>query len=307
MKGNMFLGYAAGSVGDVTFARSKGQQVARARNRKPNNPKTRRQMTQRSLFMCPVKFFSRGRSALFDFAFESKTAQESDYNAFMRLNAKNGIMLRKSDYANGSFPAIGSYIMSQGSLPNITQSFSTSNNAYGATTSAVATDETVETLTIGQFSQRLIESGEWMSGDILTLVSIRSGSVFSDFDPTNPIVVQGSVTWNIDQIIVDVADSRLVSSVLTDLSVSISTRGTKNIGFHSEQLGENDIAGFCAIHSRRTDGGLKVSTTELCNSSGVLSAFNVCDEDAYKDAVLADWKANEDAILDGLIAYRGRR
>ena len=39
-KGNMLMGYSRGSVGDVTFARIKGQQIARARNRNPKNPKT---------------------------------------------------------------------------------------------------------------------------------------------------------------------------------------------------------------------------------------------------------------------------
>lgn len=48
-KGNMLLGMSRGSVGDVTFYRSGGSQRARARNRKPANPMTVRQQTQREV------------------------------------------------------------------------------------------------------------------------------------------------------------------------------------------------------------------------------------------------------------------
>jgi hypothetical protein len=46
-KGNLFLGMARGSVGDVTFTHVDGEQVARARNRAPKNPKTAIQLLQR--------------------------------------------------------------------------------------------------------------------------------------------------------------------------------------------------------------------------------------------------------------------
>lgn len=46
-KDNLFLGYARGSVGDVTFSRIGGQQVARGRNRAPRNPQSPLQLVQR--------------------------------------------------------------------------------------------------------------------------------------------------------------------------------------------------------------------------------------------------------------------
>lgn len=46
-KGNMLLGYSRGKVGDVVFTRFNGQQVAKARNRNPKNPKTEAQCVQR--------------------------------------------------------------------------------------------------------------------------------------------------------------------------------------------------------------------------------------------------------------------
>lgn len=46
-KGNLFLGFGRGSVGDVVFSHVDGEQVARARNRSPRNPKTALQLLQR--------------------------------------------------------------------------------------------------------------------------------------------------------------------------------------------------------------------------------------------------------------------
>lgn len=46
-KGNMLLGYSRGKVGDVVFTRFNGQQVAKARNRNPKNPKSEAQCVQR--------------------------------------------------------------------------------------------------------------------------------------------------------------------------------------------------------------------------------------------------------------------
>lgn len=46
-KGNLFLGFARGKVGSVVFSRVDGEQVSRARNRSPRNPKTPLQLLQR--------------------------------------------------------------------------------------------------------------------------------------------------------------------------------------------------------------------------------------------------------------------
>lgn len=46
-KGNLFLGFGRGKVGDVVFTRIAGEQVTRARNRSPKNPQTPIQLLQR--------------------------------------------------------------------------------------------------------------------------------------------------------------------------------------------------------------------------------------------------------------------
>ena len=122
-KGNMLLGMSRGSVGDVTFYRSGGSQRARARNRKPANPMTVRQQTQRSKFANAVKFYKQVTSNFFRFAYEDKKVNESDYNAFMRHNVGNSGYIGAQASKIATWPALGQWEITNGSLPSIDVEF----------------------------------------------------------------------------------------------------------------------------------------------------------------------------------------
>ena len=115
-KGNMLMGYARGAVGDLVFSRVKGNQVTKARNRQPANPKTSKQVYQRAKFINAVRFYQRGVQNLFKFAYEDKTAQESDFNAFMRHNTARAIPVGKNASEESNYPAISNWVTSFGSL-----------------------------------------------------------------------------------------------------------------------------------------------------------------------------------------------
>ena len=57
-KGNLFLGFGRGKVGDVVFSRQGGEQVSRARNRAPKNPKTPLQLLQRVVMKTTSEAYS---------------------------------------------------------------------------------------------------------------------------------------------------------------------------------------------------------------------------------------------------------
>ena len=90
-KGNLFLGMGRGSIGDVTFYRADGQQLARVRNRRPKNPKTEAQLYQRAIMATVVKAYQAGK-AIFDHSFEGFSVGAQNQRQFMSLNAK---MLRQ--------------------------------------------------------------------------------------------------------------------------------------------------------------------------------------------------------------------
>ena len=89
MKGNIFLGFGRKSVGDVVFYKRKGstEQMARARNRNPHNPKTDKQLYQRAIMATVLQAYSAGK-AIFDHSFEGHSVPDGSMRRFMSLNLR---------------------------------------------------------------------------------------------------------------------------------------------------------------------------------------------------------------------------
>lgn len=127
-KGNLFLGMGRGSVGDVTFYRADGQQLSRARNRKPRNPKTNAQLIQRAISATIVQAYKAGR-VIFDHSFEGKSVPSGSQRAFLSVNMRKlreQVLSQIELEANGTtasvvsprsvYPVPNSYRISEGTL-----------------------------------------------------------------------------------------------------------------------------------------------------------------------------------------------
>lgn len=301
-KGNMLLGKSRGSVGDVTFSQINGQQIAKARNRNPANPRTLKQCFQRGRFAAAVKFYTRGTQALYKFAFENKRQTESDYNAFMRENVKIAPAISKAAFDNYDYPVIAPFIMSKGSLSPV-------NVIYQSSTFIMPIRERVgeETMTtIGQLSTALLANEAYQVGDIMTFVVLESD--YSGDVPDVTAEGSGKTTWVIKQFIIDPDSTDTIVSVLEMTVNGYEIGGTPYLAL---TLAENDyqFTAATAIHSRNTAQGLKVSTQELVLSSTATTAYNNSQADAHKEAVAVSWRTagavdmQPDAILQGSIAY----
>lgn len=87
-KGNLFLGYARGKVGDVVFSHQYGEQVTRARNRSPKNPKSPLQTLQRVCMNSVSKAYSYFKD-ICDHSFEGKLQGTPCQSEFARLNVEH--------------------------------------------------------------------------------------------------------------------------------------------------------------------------------------------------------------------------
>lgn len=303
-KGNVLLGMARGAVGDVVFSRLKGQQVARARNRQPANPRTSSQMYQRALFTDAVKFYTRGRRNLFQFAFENKKANESDYNAFMRENAKRGVVISKAAFDNYGYPALGNFIMSKGTLPPMVESSLTNK---GMTIEKIfSATEAPAVATLGDISKILIDGVDTLAGDIITFVTIVVN------DNTNvPSVdgVGGNTTWVINQIQLDSNSTQpLIDYGLTAAQVFSEGSAVVNVTQGIDTILNTTIAAGVVIHSRNTANGVRVSTEELQLNSVATTAIDAARQRSYIDAVVESWRITQqapvvsEAVMQGSIA-----
>lgn len=182
--GNLFQGMARGSVGDVTFTRINGQQVARVRNRKPKNPRTNKQLYQRAIMATVMRAYSAGR-AIFDHSFEGVKFGQDNQRKFLALNTRKLRDLAAADLANSVAgtasrilfagpgvvaPTPSPYIISEGTLPvglmtpRVLAASSAEWGGYDLTQPAI-----VERETQAQYAQRCIDMGAVHPDDIYTI------------------------------------------------------------------------------------------------------------------------------------------
>lgn len=122
------MGMGRGSVGDVTFYRADGQQLSRARNRKPRNPKSNAQLIQRAISATIVQAYKAG-SVIFDHSFEGKSVPGGSQRAFLSTNmrklreqilAQINLTAEQTDASIVSpravYPVPNAYRISEGSL-----------------------------------------------------------------------------------------------------------------------------------------------------------------------------------------------
>lgn len=158
-KGNFILGTGSSSIGDVTFARRNGQQIARVRVRKIKNPKSYGQAEQRMISAEVVKFYS-PLSGVLETSFEGLSKSES-YAKFLSINMNlaraNGWPAKKG--ATLPFP----FQLSAGSLP--------SPEVVGGTLITDEPGEGVTPATLGEISALIIAKYDGLqNGDQVTCI-----------------------------------------------------------------------------------------------------------------------------------------
>lgn len=258
-KNNMLLGYARGKVGDLVFQRRKGEQITKARNRNPNNPRTWAQQMQRVRMYAPVAFYKKATENFYRFAFENKKPNETDYNAFIRenLNAFQGPYFTRSQVQQ-KYPALAPYIVSTGNLqgvdvvditrtgPNITVNFKSPNIDIN------------ENTTISSISQNLIKENGMQNRDMITAVLIVATGI--EQTPTN-IKYSGETSFEYKQFIVDIEDTRKANDVYPGM---FSDEYTDNVTFvFNKTTATNDAIGASFIVTRRNNGKISASTARM--------------------------------------------
>lgn len=102
--GNLFLGTANRSVGDVTLYRSRGQQRARVRVRNVANPRSYLQLLTRSILANVSRLYSLGYS-VFSNSFQHYPAAVDAQSYFLKVNTALLRSLFVADFNNASQPS----------------------------------------------------------------------------------------------------------------------------------------------------------------------------------------------------------
>lgn len=188
----MLLGYARGSVGDLTFYRRNAQQITRARSRVVKNPKTLAQQMQRAIMRTAVGAYGVIKS-ICDHSYEGVAYGADSYAKFLKLNLD---MLRSLAAAGGentkSFLPSGfnglvamPWVLSKGSIAwNGAQSIYFTGGItfdFGYFT-ATAVDE----VTYEQFANALGAR----EGDQITLIAFKKRTDIDESSCLEPVIAR---------------------------------------------------------------------------------------------------------------------
>lgn len=290
-----YVGNARGKLGEAVFLRSKGNTVARAYNPSPANRRTYNQQAQRSIFSSAVKFFSRGVQNLFVFAFEHKRTQESDYNAFMRYNAKRGIYFGPEQNDDDTYPALGPFVMTRGSLGLNQVSWGT----YGPSLDVASSlRELPILLTWGDVSRLLVDLG-FSDKDIITYLFISTDS--QPGSPAQPIVGNSAVPdWALKQFTVDLNNVQPVEEL--GISVTLEGPGIVRVAYNGWVPSDVNIEACTVVVSRIVNGTLRVSNSDLLLNEPGRLAYDYGTSREWRLSVMSAWGAERDTILQGGIS-----
>ena len=165
---NFWLKGAKKKLAGSVIYKAGGQTIQRSLAESVSNPQTRSQMEQRVKWSNMVNFYRANRDWM-KYAYESKKANQSEYNKFMSLNVSSSRIYFTKQAAAAGACIVDEYIMTQGSLPSITY------NRVGAEvlTNIFLDDATDldETSTVAEFSQAILNANPGIhEGDQISLL-----------------------------------------------------------------------------------------------------------------------------------------
>lgn len=167
---NFWLKGSKKRLGGAVLYEAMGQTRARELATSVSNPRTEAQMNQRIKWSNLVNFY-RANATWMKYAFETKKANQSEYNKFMSVNVTASRIALTKDAAASGACIVYPYIMTQGSLPSIEW-----QNAPSVVKSNVflAPNDTMEDYTtVAEFSGALLQYNPALrEGDQLSFIRL---------------------------------------------------------------------------------------------------------------------------------------
>lgn len=300
-KGSSYWGTARGKIGNTVVSVVRGQRIERAWQPSVRNPRTPPQMIQRAKFFAAVEFYKNSRQGLFRMAFEDKRQTESDYNAFMRHNAKIAPMLSRQviDMGDGSnAQAIWTWQVSDGSLdPVVVNTVPDAPRTYSVNFVA----EVGNITTVGQLSTALINSGAYMAGDIVTIVEHVTDLTNASIDDGEGLLPAFIGVGGVQNqfIIKQFALSTTSNTPLSNFNLAYN-EDQGALVLTSFTTTQNIMRTAAVIVSRPGDS-LKVSTAVMAPDSYTIDQFATMKTEDWHQGILTQWKTAEAVILEGAL------
>lgn len=279
-RSNIFLGLASGKIGDVVYARSRGQQIARVRV-VPNNPRTARQQAQRVRMAAVAALYRAARPVLKD-SFTIRHGFESSYNAFARNAIGLAPFFTKQMVANClalPMPAQAS----RGQLaPVIADVSSEASGSVARMPSYGLTDDN----TVGDWSEYFLTANpSYKNGDKVTFIAVV-------FTPNEEVPLENAYNASliVREIVIDTTSVDFLDNYGFALSPGNSymslNRTTLSLSDDGLAAGDNIVQTAIIGSSRDANGSLLVSSQYFTLSAAARALYEQFRTDeALEDAV----------------------
>lgn len=260
-KGNPLLGYSRGKVGDLVLTRGEGQQIMRARNRSPRNPKTEKQMYQRAIMATVMQAYKAGL-VIFDHSFQGKKVGLENMKTFLSVNAKK---LRANIISDLASNTVTSSVVSPGAITPVPYSFRVSEGTFSPSTFEVT--QIGNTVGIEESpAMATVASLNLVPGDIHTIVFIGCPAGTTAADEVSPSTVFGFVRLTVkDDVPTGDLSTVTFAQVFNIERYNARFDGGDYIG-QGVTLGDlcNLEQGAMAVIHSRNDSGLRSTTDMVC-------------------------------------------
>ena len=285
---NFWLKGSKKRLGGAVLYNAMGQTRARELANSVSNPSTEAQMSQRIKWANLVNFY-RANASWMKYAFETKKANQSEYNKFMSVNVSASRIALTKDMAAAGAVVAYPYTLTQGSLPSVewnnTQTTAKSNIF-------IAPSYTMEDYdTVGEFSRDLIQyNGALREGDQLSLIRVTQ--------MTNSATGYPYIIVRKYEVILDSTSVVALSNYIpVDFFSAEGTEENNTLNVPKT----NRQGGFALIISRTIGGKTYVSTQALVivNNEALISQFS---NNAAIQAAITSYGESEDAFLSSTTA-----
>lgn len=262
----MLLGFARGSVGDLTFYRRNAQQITRARSRVVKNPKTLAQQMQRAIMRTAVGAYGVIKG-ICDHSWEGTAYGADSYAKFLKLNLD---MLRSLAAAGGentkSFLPSGfnglvamPWVLSKGSIAwgGVEIAFNQGSSPLRIVFKGYPATSTLDSITYSEFCDFL----NLREGDQLTLVAFPKRKDIDESSCIEPIIsriILSPDTGNMDATMFEPEGEIANFNPLnenTNAFVFRTETGKLMAAIESATTPQQEFVGAAAIISRRASDG----------------------------------------------------
>lgn len=177
-KGIEMNGMLRGKRGGNVYYRKNGEQVSRARNTEPANPRSNKQLYQRAVMATCMRMYSLGK-IIFDHSFQGRKKGSENQSRFMALNAKiirNGIAAQINSNTDNKIRVVGPGVVA-GVVNPIQVSEGTYQNRLMSNDGRLLIQATAGE-TVADYCKR----AGLISGDIYTWIVLNCSSVDTAYE-----------------------------------------------------------------------------------------------------------------------------